>query len=151
MKRSTRAAGTALVTAGLIAGVAPAATAAPGEHRGWGRGNLVVCVDDLRGRNAEIEVRGRSYREGDTDGGCTVFRRLRTGFYLVKLDAPWGCDDDAARVVIRRNRTAVVHLDADCPRWHRWQRWDRDDRRGGWDRDWGNDDWDDDWDDWDDD
>ena len=121
MSLSTRAVGAALAAAALTVVVAPAAGAATTDDRQGGRGNLRVCVDQLNGRDAEINVRGPSDESADTDGGCTTFYRLRIGFYRVALDAPRGCDDDSARAFVRRDRTTTVFLDADC---HRWRHWD---------------------------
>lgn len=133
MSLSTRVGGTVLVAAALTVSLVPPAAAAT-TNSDRGRGNLVVCVHDLNGRDAEIGVEGRSDRTADTDGGCTFFHRLRTGWYDVELDAPGACDNDSDTVKVRRHRTAVVHLDADCPRrsndnwdWHDEDEGDDDD------------------------
>lgn len=128
MSFSTRVGGTVLVAAALTFGLVPPATAAT-TNSDRGRGNLLVCVHDLKGRDAEIDVEGRSDRNADTDGGCTFFHRLKPGWYYVELNAPGACDDDSDDVKVRPHRTAVVHLDADCPGWKSWKDhdWDDDD------------------------
>jgi hypothetical protein len=134
------ATGTAVLTITALAiPLASSASAAPARYND--NGKIRVCVQGLRGGDADIRVAG--YRREVDSGDCTTFRGLRSGrTYRVTASPDRGCRiDNSTKWVTARRDGRTVTFYGRCFN----NRWDNDrgnwgnDRGGRGDNNWGND------------
>lgn len=124
MKAMTRVAATATAVLSISVLAMPLASAAEAAPAGRYDGKIRVCVQGLRGGEADVRVGGYS-REIDS-GDCRTFRGLRINrTYRVSADADRGCRlyEDTKWATARRDARTVVFYGR-C--------FNRGDNDGGW-------------------
>ncbi len=108
MKLINRVVATSTAVLSITALALPMAGAEAASSRN-DNGKIRVCVQGLRGGEADVYVAGR-HRSVDS-GDCTTFRGLRAGrTYRVVADADRGCRiyDDRKSVTAKRDGRTVV-------------------------------------------